>query len=736
MDNQPDNATPDRSALEALLATVALGEATDEQLDQLNDILLRDEKARELTCDFMAGEAVLQRHFQLVDRVATLHGSAHELQDAADLEDGPTDHRSSLRTGPWNLSPKTRGLFWSVGVAACLLLALFVWNGDDDAPQPSDKEVAANESAASQQVGTLVVGVPPQEVLASLEKHRKPVRVGDTISTDDKITFLHFDCGVDVLLMGPAELSVVSPMRAELSKGTLTARVAESAHGFRIDTPNSKVTDLGTEFGVSVDDSGVTDTVVFSGKVAMEYRQLPTAEESRSTIPLHKPSRSQLLTEGNALRVTQEGLAERIVSVTRSDYPLPGTTPAILPDAGPVIRDVWDNLSTRDTSKAYQIVHNGFREDAGAFVDRKYQWNGISAKYGLPRVLRGGDYVMPFCDDKVQDRIQVTVDLARPARLFVLLDNRLSIPGWLRSEFTDTGYDVGIDEDAFSVERSWQQLGEGPGVSLERSCSVWYVDVPNPHPVVLGALDPPIHWRVMYGIVAVPLEEALSTRDEPVANHQPKIGSGLIHRGLLPEPATICEIERGMQYGELMMGLPTANDFGAVKNGLLFRAETLDGLLLPHPDTTVLEGNVAPALNDGLLADSYDDLKHNFWYNGQGRFSIDLKQSTKLQSIRTYSVHWLDRSFQNFTVWGSQSEKMPPVDFETAAGAKGWELIGIVNTDVLDPGGLHASVLSAGEEGIGPYRHLLWVLEYADRSTFLTEIDIFELGTAPARPMP
>ncbi|QDU53908.1 FecR protein [Aeoliella mucimassa] len=717
---------PDHQELEMLLAMVVLGEATEEQLAQLNQLLLADAAAREFTCDYLAGEAVLQRHFQLVDRVALLHGTAHETHVATKQESGTTG-RTELR------APHARSqsfghhrLWWVAGLAACLLIGIAIANRDQLASLWIQQNAATANANLPERVGTLLAGATPRESLVEALQQGRPIRVGDTIDTNQEITYLHFDCGAEVLLVGPTQLSVVSPMRAKLLQGTLTARVSESAHGFRVDTPNSKVTDLGTEFGVSVAESGVTDTVVFSGKVAMEYREIPTEHEVKSEIALRRPSQSHLLTEGIALRVTEDGLAERIVSVTRSDYPLPGAALALKPDAAPVIRDVWDNLSTRDTSKAYQIVHGGFVEDAPAFVDRKYQWNGISETYGLPKMLRGGDYIMPFCDDKYQDRIEVTVDLVQPARLFVLMDNRLSVPEWLSSRFTDTGYDVGIDEDDFSVERSWQKLDKGPGVSLERSCSVWYIDVPEPQPVVLGALDPPIHWRVMYGIVAVPLETAMAIAPEPAMHHQPKIGSGLIHPGVLPEPVADCEIERALKVEQLTLGKPSDDDFAAAKRGLVFRAETLGGQFMPHPDTLMLENNVAPALNDGLTARNYDDLERNFWYNGQGRFSLDLQRPTKLQSIHTYSTHWLDRSFQNFTVWGARSEAMPAVDFETATDAEGWELVGIVNTDVLDPGGIHASILTAGESGMGPYRHLLWIIESTDRSTFFSEIDVYE----------
>ena len=60
--------------------------------------------------------------------------------------------------------------------------------------------------------------------------------------------------------------------------------------------------------------------------------------------------------------------------------------------------------------KYYEIVPGGMREDAVAFVDRDYQWNGVDAK-GIPSYLVGGDYVKTFNDDKVAQNLVITVTL-------------------------------------------------------------------------------------------------------------------------------------------------------------------------------------------------------------------------------------------------------------------------------------------------------------------------------------
>ncbi|MGI9428235.1 MAG: FecR domain-containing protein [Bythopirellula sp.] len=77
---------------------------------------------------------------------------------------------------------------------------------------------------------------------------------------------LTYDTGTKILLVGPAEF-VVETAGGKLQRGGLVASVTEEGHGFTIETPNGKIVDLGTEFGVAVDDFGISEVSVFRGKV-------------------------------------------------------------------------------------------------------------------------------------------------------------------------------------------------------------------------------------------------------------------------------------------------------------------------------------------------------------------------------------------------------------------------------------------------------------------------------------
>lgn len=78
---------------------------------------------------------------------------------------------------------------------------------------------------------------------------------------------LTFDSGAVLLLQGQSSLSLESEKRVFLKSGKLSAVVPEEAIGFIVNTPQGTVVDLGTEFGVSVDQDKAMEVHVIEGEV-------------------------------------------------------------------------------------------------------------------------------------------------------------------------------------------------------------------------------------------------------------------------------------------------------------------------------------------------------------------------------------------------------------------------------------------------------------------------------------
>jgi hypothetical protein len=300
---------------------------------------------------------------------------------------------------------------------------------------------------------------------------------------------LAFDSGASVTLEGPADLQIVSGMRLRARRGRITARVRGELKGFSVETPSTLVVDQGTEFGVEVDDSGRTGVVVFEGLV-----DLARAEAADGPAPIKR------LVQGEAMRVDRAGALSRIVSVERrAGGDVWSTGPSA--DREAVIRSVRDNIRGLDSAKYYQIVPRGLADDATAYVDRPHQWNGLD-EHGLPEFLRGADYVMPFNDDKWLSDLEITVELARAATLYVFLDVREQPPEWLTGRFLDTGVKIGLDEGSWP-DPTLYFVDTGSGRSIDHVFTVWSRDVGPNESITLGALSGGKNNRAMYGIAAV-----------------------------------------------------------------------------------------------------------------------------------------------------------------------------------------------------------------------------------------
>jgi hypothetical protein len=319
-----------------------------------------------------------------------------------------------------------------------------------------------------------------------------------------------------VSVQGPAHLDLIGASRARLYQGRIKIRIDEErGHGFAVETPHGLVTDLGTEFGVDVAGDSNTGVLVFEGAVDLS---VPGEKE-------HASPRIERLIQGEGLAVHGAGRLDRIMSVVTgnvSTFQRRGETR--LGGAQTVIVDVWDNIRSADFKKFYEIVPAGLREDALAYVDRpQHDWNGVDAK-GLPPYLIGADYVKPFNSDKMRNDVEIFVSLGKPARLFVLLDDRVSPPEWLREGYRDTGDEIGMDCGTFTLDgvEYWFPKGTGAGNSLDVTFSVWERTVERPGIVRLGPNSGANFDTGMYAVAAVELNRPPHPHgDEAVGDSEP-----------------------------------------------------------------------------------------------------------------------------------------------------------------------------------------------------------------------
>lgn len=313
------------------------------------------------------------------------------------------------------------------------------------------------------------------------------------------------DSGVILGISGPAEMELLNPLLARLARGQVTADVGEQGQGFSVETGQGRFVDRGTSFGVDANATG-TDLVVFKGSVQF-YPDTP------DTPPL------STLAEGEAVRVRDDRSLARIPNIVSGPGPGPWSTQPPAPERC-VIAAVRDNLRSPHDRVFYQIIPGGFRENTQAYVGPRHAWKGRTVT-GLPPYLLGADMVRTFPTDQDRKGLQITVQLSRPAMLYVLFETRPQqwqwreagnipeVPAWLEKNFHKIGDAVGLD-DAGQLqpgEAMSLQPGEGHLVTFD----VWERKFSEPGEVTLGPPTGPEGWKNwMYGILAKPLDTRAS----------------------------------------------------------------------------------------------------------------------------------------------------------------------------------------------------------------------------------
>lgn len=207
----------------------------------------------------------------------------------------------------------------SIAVALCFVGFVMLWthrgNLGEDTTTRTNAGIApavVSVAATAQQLVAEVTYVSPtvrwQDPNASYALASR-VRPGQSLALADGQVELTYTAGTKLLLTGPSEF-VVESAGGKLRRGELVARVPEEGHGFTIETPHGQVVDLGTEFGVVVDDFGASQVSVFEGKV--------------ETLPIGLADKGQKiqLTSGRALQWTGKAIIP--MDATGRRYHRPG----------------------------------------------------------------------------------------------------------------------------------------------------------------------------------------------------------------------------------------------------------------------------------------------------------------------------------------------------------------------------------------------------------------------------
>jgi hypothetical protein len=193
-----------------------------------------------------------------------------------------------------------------------------------------------------------------------------------TLQVRTGLAELTFARGAKVVVQGPAEFEVRSPSRGFLRRGRLLATVPPQAIGFTIETPKAEIVDLGTEFGVEVDDQQNAEVHVFKGVV--EARQLSMELAQHDVVRV---------TEGNALRIDSQQRQPTPVTI-RSAQQLGFVKEAKIKsiDRNMLVAE-WDFLKDQDLTFAANGASKTAKLSGGATIDRGVALGALSGNRQL-----------------------------------------------------------------------------------------------------------------------------------------------------------------------------------------------------------------------------------------------------------------------------------------------------------------------------------------------------------------
>lgn len=252
-------------------------EEIERLVSRLLDRSLSNDEAARLNSLVRESAEARERYQELLDNHAALcaiyPGDVYEAAlDAGDALpspaiDGPAA-APRIRDSPIQWLP------WLAAAAVVVLVLTVVFN--------RDKAARFDEARAPSAQG-VVGAVPPDpvaRVLASMEAEWEggAFEPGSSLLPNSYhlrsgTIELELAEGVRLGIRGSAEFELMNGNRVHLTSGNLVARIPEQALGFLMTTPQSEVVDLGTEFGLEVNDAGQTDVHVIDGLVEVYERR-------------------------------------------------------------------------------------------------------------------------------------------------------------------------------------------------------------------------------------------------------------------------------------------------------------------------------------------------------------------------------------------------------------------------------------------------------------------------------
>ncbi len=246
--------------IDELMQRLLDDQVTPEEMARLQQAMHDDPKVRDYYINSMLANAVLRRSSQ-----ATNELSAPNLIEAA--------------SSHVNQGVSTRVVRWITSVAALLIVGVLLYTITH----------YQRQQAKGPAIGTLVGGYQTQ--WRGEQPRLSQGLYRGTYDLLDGVAEMRLHVGVRLLLEAPCRIHLTPYDEMVLDRGQVVVEVDPEANGFRVQTGNALITDLGTKFGVKAFEDGRSETHVFKGRVrvALESKNMakPSAEIVREGFAVH-----------------------------------------------------------------------------------------------------------------------------------------------------------------------------------------------------------------------------------------------------------------------------------------------------------------------------------------------------------------------------------------------------------------------------------------------------------------
>jgi hypothetical protein len=276
-----------------LLLHVELGRASDAQRERLNELLANSQNLRIQVASYLQDEVAMREELAAIHASDAMHHQNSVALVRLHSEDTPADDRPhSQRHSMINSVP-----LWLAATAACFFIALvgnfgLMWQNDQTLDKDSVAIAAPSPITHSTTLGSLT--------LANDCVWGQPREIGDPfdagkVQLNSGLARISLVNGVVLTIEGSAEIDLKSADHVLVNRGNVYASVSEQAIGFCIETPTTKIVDVGTDFVVSVNDEGHSAVEVVSGAVTC----LPNQSTEETNLPLLTPGSTTLFDRAN-----------------------------------------------------------------------------------------------------------------------------------------------------------------------------------------------------------------------------------------------------------------------------------------------------------------------------------------------------------------------------------------------------------------------------------------------------